>query len=55
MLALGTADEVTDYVTRLLDDVAGEGGFVLTSGAVIDDAKAETVKAMIEAGRGWSG
>jgi len=34
--------------------IAG-GGFVLMTGAVIDDAKPETLKAMIETGRKWRG
>ena len=55
LLALGSGDEVAAYVTGLLDEVAGDGGVILTSGAVIDDAKAETVKAMIDAGRAWRG
>lgn len=51
ILTTGTAQEVDDYVRRLIKDVAGSGGFILGSGIVIDEAKAECVKAMIEAGR----
>jgi uroporphyrinogen-III decarboxylase len=54
MLAVGTATQVEDYVTKLLCDVAADGGFILGSGAVIDDAKPETVRAMISSGRAWS-
>ncbi len=53
LLALGTAQEVEEYVTKLLDTCAGDGGFMLMSGAVVDDAKPETLKAMIETGRAW--
>ncbi len=35
---------------RLIADVAGPGGFMLGSGIVIDEARDECVKAMIEAG-----
>jgi uroporphyrinogen-III decarboxylase len=55
LLALGTAKEVETYVTDLLDEVATDGGFILMSGAVVDDAKPETLKAMIETGRDWGG
>ena len=55
LLALGTPDEVERYVTGLLDECATDGGFVLRNGAVLDDAKAENLKAMIETGRGWRG
>ncbi|MBN1631781.1 MAG: hypothetical protein JW990_18655 [Thermoleophilia bacterium] len=32
-----------------------DGGFYLRNGAVLDDAKAENLKAMIETGRDWRG
>ena len=44
----GTAQEVTDYVKKLIDEVAGDGGFILANGAVLDDAIAENVHAMID-------
>ena len=55
LLALGTVDEVKAYVTDLLDTCAKDGGFMLENGAVLDDAKAENLKAMIETGRNWRG
>ena len=55
LLALATAEEVERYVTDLLDECATDGGFYLRNGAVLDDAKAENVKAMIETGRNWRG
>lgn len=54
LLAIGQAPEVEEYVVGLLDAVAGEGGFILGSGTVVDDAKPETLGAMIEAGRSWT-
>jgi len=53
LLAVGSGQQVEEYVTRLLGECAGDGGFILSSGAVIDDAKPETLKALIETGRGW--
>jgi uroporphyrinogen-III decarboxylase len=55
LLALGSADEVERYVTGLLDECAADGGFVLRNGAVLDDARAENLKAMIDTGREWRG
>ena len=55
LLALSTVDEVQAYVTDLLDTCAADGGFLLQNGAVLDDAKAENLKAMIETARKWRG
>jgi hypothetical protein len=55
LLALGTGEQVETYVRALLDAVAGEGGFVLGSGVVVDDATPETMHALIETGRRWPG
>lgn len=55
LLALGTVDEVKAYVTDLLDTCAKDGGFVLQNGAVLDDATAENLKAMIDTGLAWRG
>ncbi len=40
----------TTTCKQLLADVAGDGGFILGSGIVIDEARPECVKAMIDAG-----
>jgi hypothetical protein len=50
LLTTGTARDMDDYVRQLIEDVAGDGGFILGSGIVIDEAKPECVKQMIEAG-----
>jgi uroporphyrinogen-III decarboxylase len=55
LLALASAGEVEAYVTNLLDTCAKDGGFVLQNGAVLDDARAENLKAMIDTGRSWRG
>ena len=55
LLALGGAHEVEQYVTSLLDDCARDGGFFLRNGASLDEAKAENLTAMIDAGRAWRG
>ena len=55
LLALGPASEVAAYTGRLLDDVAVDGGFILAPGSVLDDARAEAVKALIHTARTWLG
>jgi hypothetical protein len=51
LLDLGTPPEVEEYVARLIDGVAGEGGFILSTGTVVDEARAENVTALCAAGR----
>lgn len=48
LLSTGTADEVSAYVKQLLADVAGDGGFILSPGAVVDHCKPENMHAMID-------
>ena len=55
LLSIGSPAEVEDYVRRLLDDVAGDGGFILSTGVVADDARPENFAAMMEAGRRYGG
>jgi hypothetical protein len=51
LLTVGSTRDVEDYVCRLLTDVAGEGGFILSTGVVADDARPENYAAMMDAGR----
>ncbi len=55
LLALGAREEVEQCVTGLLDECAADGGFFLRNGAVLDDARADNVKAMIDTARSWRG
>jgi len=48
MLNTGTPDEVRDYCKNLIDVAGKGGGYIMTSGGVIDKAKTENVRAMIE-------
>jgi uroporphyrinogen-III decarboxylase len=50
LLSLGSPGEVADYVTRLVTDVAGDGGFILSTGTTIDEAKPENVAALVATG-----
>jgi hypothetical protein len=54
LLAYGTPQEVRDFVKRLLDDYAGDGGFILDAGSVIlDPARLENLRAMVETARDY--
>lgn len=48
ILCTGTPDDVTSYCKTLIDTAGKDGGFILTSGAGVQGAKAENVRAMID-------
>lgn len=48
LLCTATPDDVKDYCKKLVDIAAKDGGFILSTGAGMQGAKAENVKAMIE-------
>jgi hypothetical protein len=48
LLMLSERSEVEDSVKRLIDDVGRDGGYILANGAVLDQAKAENLHAMID-------
>ena len=48
ILSTGTIDDVKAYCKQLIDVAGKGGGFILSSGAVIDTAKPENLRAMIE-------
>lgn len=51
LLHAGTPEEVRRYCEDLINAVGRDGGFILGSGAVIDEAKPENLRAMIEVAR----
>jgi hypothetical protein len=51
LLKAAKAEEVSDFVKGLIDDVGRDGGYILSTGAVIDDAVAENMHAMIDTGK----
>jgi len=51
MLKAGTPKDVETYVKRLIDEVGQDGGYILSTGAVLDDAEADNLHAMIETGK----
>ena len=48
LICTGTPEEVKAYVKELIDIVGKDGGLMVDFGALIDDAKRENVKAMID-------
>jgi uroporphyrinogen-III decarboxylase len=48
LLSTGKPDEVKAYCKKLIDVAGKDGGFIMASGAVIDQAKPENLRAMIE-------
>ena len=51
ILAVGTAQQVKDYVKNLINTCAKGGGFIVSNGAFFDQAKAENVKAMVDSAK----
>jgi uroporphyrinogen-III decarboxylase len=47
-LATGTVKQVKDYVKTLIDVVGAGGGLIVDSGSILDEAKYENVKAMLD-------
>lgn len=48
LLVVGTPDDVKDYCKKLIDYCGKDGGYIMDTGALIDNAKFENVKAMFE-------
>ena len=48
MLLSGTPDDVRAYCKKLIDTVGKDGGFIMDSAVMLDEAKPENVKAMID-------
>jgi hypothetical protein len=52
LLSLGTEQEVRDCCRRIIEGVAGDGGYIMDASAIVqNDAKVENMRAMTEATR----
>jgi uroporphyrinogen-III decarboxylase len=52
MLSFGTAEEVREYCKRVLEGVAGDGGYIMDASAIMqNDTNVENLRAMTEATR----
>jgi hypothetical protein len=49
LLGIGTPDEVRDCCKKVIDGVAGDGGYIMDASAIVqNDAKVENIKAMTD-------
>jgi uroporphyrinogen-III decarboxylase len=48
LLCTGTEDQVKDYCKGLIDTIGRDGGFILSTGAGMEDAKPDNIRAMID-------
>lgn len=49
LLSYGTTDEVRECCKKVIDGVAGDGGYIMDASAIVqDDAKVENIKAMTD-------
>ena len=55
LLAVGTPEQVKEYAKKLIDTVGKGGGYILGNGTVIDNAKPENVKAMVDFTKEYGG
>ena len=54
LLSIGSPEDVEAYCRKLIDEVGGDGGFILGSGcAVPPDCRPENFRAMIETGKNY--
>jgi uroporphyrinogen-III decarboxylase len=51
LIITGTAAEVEEETKKLLDVAAGDGGYILSIGCAMDEAREHTLKAFIQAGK----
>ncbi|MFC1901088.1 uroporphyrinogen decarboxylase family protein [Chloroflexota bacterium] len=51
MLQVGTPEDVEDYCKNLIKVCGKGGGFILTNGSSIDEAKPENIKAMVDSAK----
>ena len=48
LLCTGTPEEVKTYIKSLIDTFGRKGGLIVDSGAILDEAKPENVKALVD-------
>jgi hypothetical protein len=54
LLQVGTPDEVDEYCKKLIKVCGKGGGFILTNGSSIDEAKDENIRAMVDSSKKYS-
>jgi hypothetical protein len=53
LILTGTTDQVRNETKKLIDTAAGDKGYILSIGCAMDEAKHETMKAFVEAGKAY--
>lgn len=55
LMVTGSSTQVEDYCKQLIEDCAPGGGYILTTGAIMDEGRAETVRALLDSVKkyGW--
>jgi len=48
LLSTGTPDQIKAYCKKLIDTAGKDGGFIMSSAANLDDAKAENARALVD-------
>lgn len=51
LILTGTPEQVKEATKKLIDDAAGDKGYMLSIGCAMDEAKDATMQAFIEAGK----
>jgi hypothetical protein len=51
VLVTGTVEQVKNYCKKLLDTMGRDGGYIMSAAAVLDDAKFDNVRALIDSTR----
>jgi uroporphyrinogen-III decarboxylase len=51
LIITGSAQQVEDETKKLLDTAAGDGGYILSIGCAMDEAKEDTLKTFIQTGK----
>ena len=53
LLCTGKPEDVEAHCKKLIDEVGGDGGYIMATGAGLDGTRAENVRAMIETSRSY--
>ena len=54
LFSIGSVEEIEDYCRKLIDEIGGDGGFILGTGcAVPGECKPENFRAMIDTGKNY--
>jgi uroporphyrinogen-III decarboxylase len=51
LLQVGSVQQVKDHCKRLIETIGRDGGYVMGHSVVLDEARIETVRAMVDATR----